>query len=444
MGRNIKKALKSVAGYAKSDKRTLSQLIVSIISLTMAVVVIVTMTFSWFSIKTSVLTAKNFTLDCGKGLRVNDTGTTELSYSDTKDKNIIPASSVDGRNLFFPTDGSDFSSNTESMTFRSANVGDKNVNYIQIDFTLTAQQNHTALYINDKKTSIRVADKKTLQEEDHSESDWSIPRAAALRSALWSSTAEAGVPNTPIVFNPTSSTLRTAAVQDVDRSTGAFISSGRQVAHAFSEYAYGGTPVATLSKGIETHFSYIIWLEGTDPKCTDSIIKAKDIEVKLAFSTSWDKTQTIRFEDATSAGDLGENNTVSSLINSGYSLSLRYDEVNSNNSITATNMEFTMYKVSDLTDNKIWSCNIPGDMRKNISFILRPPSSNSNGQIYKFTYDSKNSGNNSFDRGANRLYVAEEGPYTTGNYDTCQGYWKALGDSDGAGHDSGNLDGDDF
>ena len=100
------------------------------------------------------------------------------------------------------------------------------------------------------------------------------------------------------MFNSTDSTVRTAAVEDADRSTGAFISSGRQVAHSFSEYSFGGTPVATLSKGVETKFSYIIWLEGTDPKCTDSV-SAKDIKVELAFTTSWDKTQTIRFRDDT-------------------------------------------------------------------------------------------------------------------------------------------------
>ena len=105
----------------------------------LALVLLTSMSFSWFSIKTSDFEANNFTLDCGKGLRVNDSGTSQLSFAQ-EDNYLIPASSVNGRNLFFPADGSDFSNVTENMTFRSANVGDKNVNYIQIDFTLTAQQ----------------------------------------------------------------------------------------------------------------------------------------------------------------------------------------------------------------------------------------------------------------------------------------------------------------
>ena len=427
MGNGFKKACYSAANRIVTEKRMRKKLFMSIVSLILSFVVLVSMTFSWFSIKTSQLDANNFQLDCGKGLRVNDTGTSQLSFS-TVEKYLIPASSVDGRNIYFPTDGSDFSNTTELMTFRCANAGDKNQNYIQIDFTLTAQQNHTALYINEENTSIRIADKKPNPNDPHIESDWSITKAAPLRAALWSSTTESGTPNIPIVFNPTTSTLRTAAVEDVDRSTGAYISSGRQVAHAFSEYSFGGTPVATLEKGIETKFSYIIWLEGTDSKCKDRILN-KDIEIKLSFTTSWDKTQTIRFKDETS------NGKVTGLMNEGYTLSLHYEE-DVPAGQTATNMDFNMYRYNENDDN-IWSCNIPGDMKNKISFILRPNVPNRT--TYSFVVDRNN--NSTLNRGANRLYVAEM--VDTDN-STCYGHWVALGDSDGTGHDGGDLDGDDF
>ena len=190
-------------GLLRSVPKKLRRVLMSVVSFVLVFVLLTSMSFSWFTIKTSVLEAKNFVLDCGKGLRVNDTGVSQLSFQ-TANKNLVPASSIDGRNIYFPTDGSDFSAVTESMTFRSANVGDKNQNYIQIDFTLTAQQNHTALYIDDTKTSIQVRGNAPITE-------YSISQAAALRSALWSSTAEEGVPNTPVVFNPTASTVYTAA-----------------------------------------------------------------------------------------------------------------------------------------------------------------------------------------------------------------------------------------
>lgn len=431
MGRGFLNACRQVGSVFGTHKKTVRKMLMSVVSLVIVSVVLTSMTFSWFSNKTSTLNINTFTLDCGKGLRVNDSGTSQLSFSQV-DKNLIPASSVDGRNLFFPTDGSDFSAVTENMTFRSANVGDKNENYIQIDFTLTAQQNHTALYIDESKTGIKVRNTNPVTE-------FSVTQAAPLRAALWSSTAENGVPNTPIVFNPTASTVRTAAVADVDRSTGAFIASGRQVAHAFSEYSFGGTPVATLSKGIETKFSYIIWLEGTDPKCTDRI-SAKDIKVDLAFTTSWDKTQTIRFEDGTTGTQI---KTLLTQENP-YSLVLRYYEVE-NNVESGSYTDFTMYKYTDAADNKVWSCNIPGDMRKNIYFVLKPPTSVTDKTTYIFAVNAE--GQSTRDRGANRLYVADgltnvDVGQTTYN---CYGHWIAVGDSDGSGHDSGGgFEGDDF
>lgn len=427
MGKDFKGACRNVVGYIKSDKKSLRRLMLSLISLIVASVVLVTMTFSWFSVKTSNLEATNFRLDCGKGLRVNDTGTSRLSFSQV-DGYLIPASSVDGRNLYFPADGSDFSNVTEQMTFRSANVGDKNVNYIQIDFSLTAQQNHTALYINEEKTSIKV--------QSEGEQSWSIPQAAALRSALWSSTAEGGIPNTPIVFNPTASTVRTAAVEDVDRSTGAYISSGRQVAHAFSEYAFGGEPVATLSKGVETKFSYIIWLEGTDPKCTDKIMNKK-VQINLSFTTSWDKTQTIRFEDRT--GEALADKKIKALMDNHYTLTLRYEDPNRASDYT----DFSMYPYRTDSGNYTWSCNIPGDMTNKIYFILRPTSASNGDNLLTYQFTKDTSGASTYNRGANRLYVADTLNTTTPA--DSRGHWIAVGDSDGAGSDDGgNVDGDDF
>lgn len=428
MDKSVKRLITAIITYIRFDKKTMRRLVMSVISLAIAITAMTTTTLSWFSAGGSKLQVLNFSLDCGKGLRVNDTGTSTLQFSQVN-QSLIPASSVDGRNLYFPTDGSDFSSTTSQMTFRSANVGDKNVNYIQIDFTLTAQQDHTALYINDKKTSIKIAPRSA----QHSSDDWSIPQAAALRAALWSSTAEDGIPNTPIVFNPSNSTMRTAAVAEVDRATGAFISDGRQIAHAFSEYGTAGLPVATLKKGVETRFSYIVWLEGTDPKCTDKVLN-KDIQINLAFSTSWDNTKTIRFKDATPnswvTGLLGENG--------GYSLSLHVRD----SLETTSGTDFNMYHYIGESSGE-WSCNIPGDLVEYISFYLRP--TNGQGPVYEFTRDTEDPSRNTYNRGTSRQYIATEASQSNDSNLLCRGHWQSIADSDGAGNDDGgSFDGDDF
>ncbi len=455
-GENVSKDLKHIA--KKSDKPRIiprhrrNNLILSFVGLVVAVATMFSTTFSWYSTKESTINSLNYKLDCSKGLRVNDSGTSDMHFQ-TVDKYLYPASSVDGRNLYFPTDGSDFSMTTSQMTFRNSTVGDKNNLYIQIDASLTAQQNHTSIYLDDSvddtgipKTSIMVKGK------NEPDSLYSTTKAAPIRMAIWTSTAEDNDrPNTPIVFNPLDKTVYTPAVADVDRSTGAYISNGQQVAHKFSEYASGQKPLATLSKGVDTKVSVILWLEGADPKCSDKI-KDSLIRLRLAFTTSWDNTQTIRFKDNT------DNEWVKALLNRAddpstdavekpYNLELHYDEnINSSGVASGDTMDFSMYKYLNQENTDEWSCNIPGDMKKYITFVLRPPTG-SNEPTYKFTVNSKNTSANTYDRGSSRMYVAEKAkPTAAANYGKCTGYWMPLGDSDGGGHDGGDdeFDGDDF
>lgn len=400
-------------------KATKRQFYFSLISLSIALAIFITGTFSWFSINTAKLDAGQYTLQCGKGLRVNDSGTSDFKISDL-DKYITPASSVDGRNLFFPTDGTDFSKETESITYRSANVGDKNKNYVQIDFTLTAQENNTALYINDDITSLTVTPKNGTA---------STTLAAPLRVAIWAGTqADNEAPNAPVVFNPTGRTFNTAAVSSVDSASGTLLNTGRQTSHAFTDYAYGGSPVATLSKGIETKLSIILWLEGADPKSSKlQTYESYDIDFNIAFTTSWDKTQVIRFKDSTT-----DNWVKNKINNDGYHLYLHFED-DSTHDVT----DFLMYKYN--SSDSEWMCNMPGDMTYKVSFELRP--TNPADQTYKFTKSSKISGADTFDRGVNRLYTAEG---AAANPEQCTGYWVDLGDSDGGGSDIGDLDGLDF
>ncbi|MBR2108824.1 MAG: hypothetical protein IJ932_02600 [Ruminococcus sp.] len=418
----------------KSDR---PKLLKSVVSLVLASVILVTCTLCWYCLKTAEITADNFMLEAGKGLRVNDTGTSQFNYNENEYK-LTPASSVDGRNLFFPTDGTDFSNVTKDMTFRSANAGDKNVNFIQIDFDVTAQTNLTSIYIDPDKTSLEVYDKAN----DPNANNASAQQAAPLRMAIWASAPENGTGHamTPVVFNSQAKTVNTAAVSEVDRGSGAYISNGPQVAHQFSDYAIGGTPITTLSAGKKTYFSIIIWLEGCDPKCTvdymDKIAKY-DIKLKLAFKTSWDNTDVVRFKDETN------NEWIRSCIADDYTLTVRYE-----NNETHEKVDFNTYKYRNTTDE--WTASVPSDMKNMVYFILSPPAGSTNGKTYTFCKSDGedvglSAGDDNTNRGVNRQYVTT---YSKSNADsnptTCQGHWTAIGDSDGGGVDIGDLDGDDF
>ena len=117
-----------------------------------------------------------------------------------------------------------------------------------------------------------------------------------------------------------------------------------------------------------------------------------------------------------------------------------------------------MYPVhQNSVDNSEWTCNMPGDMTKDITFILSPTSSSSGTETYIFCVNSKTQSTDisetdyqsladskkTLDRGVNRQYVVDVAANTS-YPSVCRGYWMDLGDSDGGGNDIGDLDGDDF
>ena len=414
-----------ISGYNTDKKKLLK----SIVSLALALIVLITGTFCWYIVKDATVTsdADNFSLSAGKGLRVNGSGIDSFK-SDIDDLDLIPASSVDGRNIFFPTDGDDFSGDTEKITYRSANAGDKNFNFIQIDFDLTAQANNTAIYIDTDKTSLKV------KGQNEADSEYNVQSAAALRMAIWAEVpdSEYGAPSPPIVFNSLAKTVNTAAVSEVDRATGKFLSNDHQIAHQFEDYAVGGTPIATLKAGKKTDFSVIIWLEGCDPKSTFNQINTKDIKLELAFKTSWDSTEVISFKD--------ENGWVADKMNNdNYRLNLRftkYDDAEETSS-------FIMYTYAGSTSE--WTASIPGDMRNKLEFILTPGTDSTDRTVYTFCRSDGTDaapGSDNTDRGVNRHYVVSSD--TSGTPTGCRGHWAELGDSGGGGVDIGDLDGDDF
>ena len=69
-----------------------------------------------------------FSLESSAALRVND-GQEDLSnHLVVKNFKLEEASSVDGRNMFFPSEGN-FKDSTSAMKFREGTAGDRNKTY---------------------------------------------------------------------------------------------------------------------------------------------------------------------------------------------------------------------------------------------------------------------------------------------------------------------------
>ena len=340
------------------------------------------------------------------------------------DSFLRPASSVDGRNLFFPTDGTDFSNETSKMTFRSANAGDRNYDYVQLDFNLTAEANYTGIYL-DKSTSLKIDIPDDIPDDAIQDYKTQAAQAEkALRTAIYYDGMDK-----PVVFNSQMNPSSVEAVKDIDRTTGRFLESYTQVAVPFKDYSYGKRQLAVLNQGETRPFSLIIWIEGTDEtNCTSNAVMLKQLVLDLKFTTSWDHTAEIHFED-----NITEGTTVASLMEAHpeYSLVLHYE----NKAHSIDNLNFTMQKV-DANNWANWKCNIPENAYNDLTFRIV----NGTNDVTLHEWKINTSGGSTTNRGTATTYYAD----TLDGTDSRGHWYDGEIETHGEGHDSGIVDDDDW
>ncbi len=443
MGKIRNKLIEKVSNAVATRKTSKKQLGLSIVSLILASAILVSATYCWYALAKGEGKTNNINLTTGNGLRVNDLGNTSKKFKD--DSFLYPASSVDGRNLFFPTDGTDFSSETSKMTFRSANAGDRNYDYVQLDFTLTAEANYTGIYL-DKSTSLKI------DVPSDASSDYKAAAAKAekaIRTAIYYDRMDK-----PVVFTSQMNPCSLEAVKDIDRTTGRCIEKANQLAVPFKDYFYGKKQLAMLNQGETRPFSLIIWFEGTDEvNCVSNYIMLKQLVLNLKFTTTWDNTVEINFEDvSTSTGTDEPEYNVAKLLSTHpeYSLVLNYN----NTSHKIYDLKYTMQKAgNDQNDFKKWKCNIPGNAYNDLSFQILD-GANNNSLVCEWRTNKSNS--STLDRGTATTYYADlfkvstvtQGENTRYDYDiseTPRGHWHDGDVEDhGGGHDGGLIYDDDW
>ena len=413
MGKTQPAIIRFVNYATKGRRISRKKLLLSIVSLFVATVILATSTVCWYMLM-RVDADANITLDAGKGLRVNDLGDNLKVIADKAF--LIPASSVDGRNLYFPADGNDFSKTTANMTFRSANAGDMNVNYVQINFELTAEADNTSVYLDDN-TSVKI--------KDSAGNDDLLAAEQAIRTAIYYE----GIPNNkPIVFCNLPKSRQVQAVNEVDRITGKFRDEKTQTAVPYKDYFYRKKQIVSMNQGETRRFSILIWLEGTDSKCTSELLRLKQLVINVVFKTSWDELALIEFEDAID----GHPIEAAFGANLGYKLVLNYNDEERK----VVNNRITMYKDSDFQNTHKWKCYIPDIASKDLTFEIYD-SSNSNTLIAK--WEKNISGVPTTDRMTATLYKAE-----SYNGTDSRGHWyDGVIEEGGIGIDTGDL-GDDW
>lgn len=301
---------KYVSKHAGDVTYSLKKAAYSYISLFLVVMVLVGTTVSWFTIKdTATVTSNEMKFNSGTGLRVND-GEDITNHIKVENFKIDEASSVDGRNVFFPNSNINGGSNsTNSMQYRDATVGDKNQRFLYKDFTISADSEETNVYI--KSYTITVGDETfngstqiLFNDSQNSLKPTGIVThdTCPIRIAFITDSQDK-----PTVFDPTALVDRYAntyqAISSTSADTGIVINTDNSTSFSFSDYYYAvGNPIFTLEGTKPQKVTMVAWLEGTGDNCDK--YAGKDLSIDIELESNFKDMEWITFVDDTWGDDV--------------------------------------------------------------------------------------------------------------------------------------------
>lgn len=310
----LKNAVEKIADSLKGRKSfNLKKISTSYISIFLILLLLLSTTLAWFTINdTAYINSDTFTMESVSGLRVNDG---EDLKNEIKIENMIlsEASSVDGRNMFFPTTGT-FTNKTSEMTFREGNAGDKNVNYCYKDFVLKSDSGVTYVYIKSYSVTVdRVVNGETVHEVfdgstkiTYDSNDVPIAQEEHAECPVRMSFIDDSAYE-PTVLDP-SALLNTYvnkydAIDSIDENGKAITKESN--AESFSDYYFGtGKPIFTLVGQKPLNVAMVVWLEGTSDACDQYV--NQNISVDIELESNWTDMEYVYFVDDT-IPDSGNN-----------------------------------------------------------------------------------------------------------------------------------------
>ena len=372
-------------------------LIKSYVSLLLVLILGVTSTLAWFTEREAAhLKSDNLEFQSASSLRIN-------KDKSSTNKITIPAftldeaSSLDGRNIYFPV-GESFTSNTAEMFFREGNKGDENVHYVYKDFELKGTSGNTPVYI--KSYKIQVGNdvyEDELKVEDYNgkpKKQVKPPDHCPVRLAF---IADSGVK--PVVIDPSAQVVdyvdnTSGAVSLVDENGNPTLESSDPDYNwnSFSTYYYEHTPLFIIPGGQKLNVTLVVWLEGSLEDL--DAYKNKPISVDIDIESNFAAMDTIKFVDA-SVGDNDSSASarywVSDKDGQGYPIILAcsyedpYSEENPKRWKTVI-MRQTKQGQKGVTGGE-WECEIPKKATTNISFYrLTSQNGKSQATIYNAWY----------------------------------------------------------
>lgn len=365
-------------GLVDSRLNNTKKVTTSYVALFLVLSIFAVSTFSWFTIRdTATIDSDPFSLESAAGMRVNK-GEEIRNTITVKQAKLKEASSVDGRNMFFPVDrgyGDEGQSvDTNEMKFREGTVGDKNNGYIYSDFTLTGQTGgQVEVYV--KSYKVQVHNRNTNKDEVYDGAthitvdnnskpstylEYQNPcpiRIAFIRNSAEASTV---IDPTAIIDNYADECQAVSSVNSLGSAT-----TTKAKGRSFSDYYFGtGAPLFTLDGLKSQNITMVAWLEATGENC--DAYEGQDVSITVELESNWKDMEYVTFVDKTKGdADNDQDTELRWVGNAGCFLVMTYYDENFQNPKSVVMSE----SKSDGKKPIEWIAYLPKDKITNISFM---------------------------------------------------------------------------
>lgn len=365
-------------GLVDSRLNNTKKVTTSYVALFLVLSIFAVSTFSWFTIRdTATIDSDPFSLESAAGMRVNK-GEEIRNTITVKQAKLKEASSVDGRNMFFPVDrgygDKGQSVDTSEMKFREGTVGDKNNGYIYSDFTLTGQTGgQVEVYVKSYKVEVKNkntgntevydgATHITVDGNSKPSTYLAYQNPCPIRIAFIRNSAEAStvIDPTAIIDNYADECQAVSSVNSLGSAT-----TTKAKGRSFSDYYFGtGAPLFTLDGLKSQNITMVAWLEATGENC--DAYEGQDVSITVELESNWKDMEYVTFVDKTKGdADDDENTELRWVGNAGCFLVMTYYDENFQNPKSVVMSE----SKSDGKKPIEWIAYLPKDKITNISFM---------------------------------------------------------------------------
>ena len=365
-------------GLVDSRLNNTKKVTTSYVALFLVLSIFAVSTFSWFTIRdTATIDSDPFSLESAAGMRVNK-GEEIRNTITVQNAMLKEASSVDGRNMFFPVDrgygDKGQSVDTSEMKFREGTVGDKNNGYIYSDFTLTGQTGgQVEVYVKSYKVEVKNkntgntevydgATHITVDGNNKPSTYLAYQNPCPIRIAFIRNSAEAStvIDPTAIIDNYADECQAVSSVNSLGSAT-----TTKAKGRSFSDYYFGtGAPLFTLDGLKSQNITMVAWLEATGENC--DAYEGQDVSITVELESNWKDMEYVTFVDKTKGdADNDENTELRWVGNAGCFLVMTYYDENFENPKSVVMSE----SKSDGKKPIEWIAYLPKDKITNISFM---------------------------------------------------------------------------